>query len=147
MVTVMSTEFLTGKEAPHWDHNWPVSCVFQFILNRCGFHSGYWSSSRPMGGCQGDPASHRSKWWWNTAHSVLAQRERRFARTPHIFSCAFGRRNWFHSFFLISSKKCFSDKLFCLTASSRWSIGLHGLIIHLSIHPIFIHSSHKIWCF
>lgn len=146
MVTAMSTEFLTGKEAPHCDHNWPVSCIFQFILNRCGFHSGYWSSSRQMGGCQGDSASHRSKWWWKTAHTiralrrfVLTHKERRFARIPHIFSCAFGRRNSFHSLFLINSQKCFSVRFFCLTTSSRWLIV--SWIDYSFIHPSIPYSS------
>lgn len=37
------------------------TCVFQFVFNRRGFHLGHRSPARPMGGRQGDPASHRRK--------------------------------------------------------------------------------------
>lgn len=41
--------------------NFYWTCVFQFVFDRRGFHPGHWSSARPMGGRQGDPASHCGK--------------------------------------------------------------------------------------
>lgn len=41
--------------------NFDWICVFQFVFDRRGFRPGHWSSARPMGGRQGDPASHCGK--------------------------------------------------------------------------------------
>lgn len=69
----------------------PCCVAFQLVLNRCGFHPGYWSSSGPMGSCQGDPASHRSKWWWNPPPvwglCTHTQREEICLYLAHLFLC------------------------------------------------------------